>query len=164
MVAFEHPHPHGALAPTAHLELPFFDDAHRALANGLVAWSREQQVDEQQLAQAPVHRHRLRALARQPPHQRDEGQQQRDADDEQQPVVDVAAELAPEPGYQAVIGLGARAQQRRAGADQLHHADHQRRQPQHDAGFGEAGEQPVQSCHAGSAAEMTPPPRHTSPS
>ncbi|MBE0586880.1 MAG: acyl-CoA dehydrogenase family protein [Hydrogenophaga sp.] len=46
MVAFEHPHPHGALAPTAHLELPFFDDAHRALANGLVAWTREQQVDE----------------------------------------------------------------------------------------------------------------------
>ena len=36
MVAFEHPHPHGALAPTAHLELPFFEDAHRALANGLV--------------------------------------------------------------------------------------------------------------------------------
>lgn len=46
MVAFEHPHPHGALAPTAHLELPFFEDAHRALANGLVAWAREQQVDE----------------------------------------------------------------------------------------------------------------------
>ena len=46
MVAFEHPHPHGALAPTAHLELPFFDDAHRALANGLVAWAREQRVDE----------------------------------------------------------------------------------------------------------------------
>jgi len=46
MVAFEHPHPHGALAPTAHLELPFFDDAHRALANGLVAWTREQNVDE----------------------------------------------------------------------------------------------------------------------
>ncbi len=46
MVAFEHPHPHGALAPTAHLELPFFDDAHRALANALVAWTREQQVDE----------------------------------------------------------------------------------------------------------------------
>lgn len=46
MVAFEHPHPHGALAPTAHLELPFFDDAHRALANGLVAWAREQHVDE----------------------------------------------------------------------------------------------------------------------
>ena len=46
MVAFEHPHPHGALAPTAHLELPFFDDAHRALANGLVAWTREQRVDE----------------------------------------------------------------------------------------------------------------------
>lgn len=46
MVAFENPHPHGALAPTAHLELPFFDDAHRALANGLVAWAREQRVDE----------------------------------------------------------------------------------------------------------------------
>ena len=46
MVAFEHPHPHGALAPTAHLELPFFDDAHRALANGLVTWAREQHVDE----------------------------------------------------------------------------------------------------------------------
>lgn len=46
MVAFEHPHPHGALAPTAHLELPFFDDAHRSLANGLVAWAREQHVDE----------------------------------------------------------------------------------------------------------------------
>ena len=46
MVAFEHPHPHGALAPTAHLELPFFDDAHRALTNGLVAWAREQHVDE----------------------------------------------------------------------------------------------------------------------
>ncbi len=46
MVAFEHPHPHGALVPTAHLELPFFDDAHRALANGLVDWVREQRVDE----------------------------------------------------------------------------------------------------------------------
>lgn len=46
MVAFEHPHPHGALAPTAHLELPFFDDAHRALANALVEWAREQRVDE----------------------------------------------------------------------------------------------------------------------
>ena len=46
MVAFEPPPPHGALAPTAHLELPFFDDAHRALANGLVAWTREQRVDE----------------------------------------------------------------------------------------------------------------------
>ncbi len=46
MVALEHPHPHGALAPTAHLELPFFDDPHRALANGLVAWAREQHVDE----------------------------------------------------------------------------------------------------------------------
>jgi acyl-CoA dehydrogenase len=46
MVAFEHPHPHGALAPTAHLELPFFDDTHRARANGLVTWTREQHVDE----------------------------------------------------------------------------------------------------------------------
>jgi acyl-CoA dehydrogenase len=46
MIAFEHPHPHGPLAPTAHLELPFFDDAHRALANGLVTWVREQRVDE----------------------------------------------------------------------------------------------------------------------
>jgi acyl-CoA dehydrogenase len=46
LVAFEHPHPHDALAPTAHLELPFFDDAHRALANGLVSWAREQRVDE----------------------------------------------------------------------------------------------------------------------
>jgi acyl-CoA dehydrogenase len=46
MAAFEHPHPHGALAPTAHLELPFFDDTHRALANQLVVWAREQKVDE----------------------------------------------------------------------------------------------------------------------
>lgn len=46
MVAFEQPHPHGALAPTAHLELPFFDDTHRALANGLVDWARSQRVDE----------------------------------------------------------------------------------------------------------------------
>ena len=46
MIAFEHPHPHGALAPTAHLELPLFDDAHRALASGLLAWTREQRVDE----------------------------------------------------------------------------------------------------------------------
>jgi len=46
LVAFEHPHPHGALAPTAHLELPFFDDTHRALANGLVDWARGQRVDE----------------------------------------------------------------------------------------------------------------------
>ncbi len=45
-MAFEHPHPHGALAPTSHLELPFFDDGHRALANGLVAWARVQRVDE----------------------------------------------------------------------------------------------------------------------
>lgn len=36
MVAFEHPHPHGALLPTGHLALPFFDDRHRALANALV--------------------------------------------------------------------------------------------------------------------------------
>jgi acyl-CoA dehydrogenase len=46
VVAFEHPHPHGALAPTGHLELPFFDDTHRALANQLVIWAREQRVDE----------------------------------------------------------------------------------------------------------------------
>ncbi|MDP1896100.1 MAG: acyl-CoA dehydrogenase family protein [Hydrogenophaga sp.] len=46
MVAFEHPHPHGAQVPTAHLELPFFDDTHRTLAHGLVAWAREQRVDE----------------------------------------------------------------------------------------------------------------------
>ena len=46
MVAFEHPHPHGALIPTEHLELPFFDDTHRTLAHGLVAWAREQRVDE----------------------------------------------------------------------------------------------------------------------
>ena len=46
MVALQHPHPHDALAPTTHLELPFFDDAHRALAHGLVAWTRGQRVDE----------------------------------------------------------------------------------------------------------------------
>jgi acyl-CoA dehydrogenase len=46
MVAFEHPHPHGARVPTAHLELPFFDDTHRTLAHGLVAWAGEQRVDE----------------------------------------------------------------------------------------------------------------------
>ena len=46
MAAFEHPHPHVALPPLAHLELPFFDDAHRSLANGLVEWVRTQQVDE----------------------------------------------------------------------------------------------------------------------
>ncbi len=46
MAAFEHPHPHAALPPLAHLELPFFDDAHRALANGLVDWAKTQQVDE----------------------------------------------------------------------------------------------------------------------
>ena len=46
MVAFEQPHPHGALPPLAHLELPFFDDAHRALANRLAPWAAAQQVDE----------------------------------------------------------------------------------------------------------------------
>jgi len=46
MAGFEHPHPHGMLVPTAHLELPFFDDAHRALANGLTAWTHAQRVDE----------------------------------------------------------------------------------------------------------------------
>ena len=46
MVAFEHPHPHGPLASTAHLELPFFDDHHRAMANRLVEWLKSQQVDE----------------------------------------------------------------------------------------------------------------------
>ena len=46
MAAFEHPHPHAALPPLAHLELPFFDDAHRALANGLLDWAKTQQVDE----------------------------------------------------------------------------------------------------------------------
>ena len=33
---------------TAHLALPFFDDAHRALADGLVPWAAAQQVDELQ--------------------------------------------------------------------------------------------------------------------
>lgn len=46
MVAFEHPHPHETLPPLAHLELPFFDDAHRALANRLAAWAGAQAVDE----------------------------------------------------------------------------------------------------------------------
>lgn len=31
---------------TAHLALPFFDDAHRALADGLLPWAAAQQVDE----------------------------------------------------------------------------------------------------------------------
>ncbi|CAN7517000.1 acyl-CoA dehydrogenase family protein [Acidovorax sp. LjRoot117] len=31
---------------TAHLALPFFDDTHRALADGLVPWAAAQQVDE----------------------------------------------------------------------------------------------------------------------
>ncbi|RYZ00605.1 MAG: acyl-CoA dehydrogenase, partial [Comamonadaceae bacterium] len=30
---------------TAHLALPFFDDAHRTLALGLVPWAAAQQVD-----------------------------------------------------------------------------------------------------------------------
>ncbi len=46
MIAFEHPHPHVARPPLAHLELPFFDDTHRALAHDLADWSRTQQVDE----------------------------------------------------------------------------------------------------------------------
>ena len=46
MVAFEHPHPHGPLPPMAHLELPFFDDAHRAMANRLATWAANQHVDE----------------------------------------------------------------------------------------------------------------------
>jgi acyl-CoA dehydrogenase len=46
MVAFEHPHPHADLPPMAHLELPFFDDAHRAMANHLAIWAGEQHVDE----------------------------------------------------------------------------------------------------------------------
>src|SRR3989344_5788090 len=31
---------------TAHLALPFFDDAHRAVAEGLVPWAAAQAVDE----------------------------------------------------------------------------------------------------------------------
>ena len=31
---------------TAHLALPYFDDAHRALAEGLVPWAAAQEVDE----------------------------------------------------------------------------------------------------------------------
>jgi acyl-CoA dehydrogenase len=46
MVAFEHPHPHGALPPLAHLDLPFFNDGHRAMANALAVWTGEQRVDE----------------------------------------------------------------------------------------------------------------------
>ncbi len=46
MVAFEHPHPHETLPPLAHLELPFFDDAHRAMGNRLATWAGEQAVDE----------------------------------------------------------------------------------------------------------------------
>ena len=46
MVAFEHPHPHRALPPLAHLDLPFFNDGHRSMANALAAWAGEQRVDE----------------------------------------------------------------------------------------------------------------------
>ena len=31
---------------TAHLALPFFDDAHRELARGLLPWTAAQDVDE----------------------------------------------------------------------------------------------------------------------
>ena len=33
-------------APAGHLALPFFDEAHRTLANGLRAWAPAQDVDE----------------------------------------------------------------------------------------------------------------------
>ena len=33
-------------APTGHLDLPFFGDAHRALGRDLVAWAPTQDVDE----------------------------------------------------------------------------------------------------------------------
>jgi acyl-CoA dehydrogenase len=46
MVAFEHPHPHAPVPPTAHLDLPFFDDTHRQLAPALVEWTAQQTVDE----------------------------------------------------------------------------------------------------------------------
>lgn len=46
MVAFEHPHPHGLVPSTAHLELPFFDAHHRHMAPQLVAWAAQQPVDE----------------------------------------------------------------------------------------------------------------------
>ena len=36
-----------ALAPTAHLQLPFFDAAHQQLAADLSAWAAVQDVDEQ---------------------------------------------------------------------------------------------------------------------
>ena len=46
MVAFDRPHPPVPTAPTEHLDLPFFGDAHRTLAHDLVAWAGAQQVDE----------------------------------------------------------------------------------------------------------------------
>ncbi|QCB48026.1 acyl-CoA dehydrogenase family protein [Hydrogenophaga sp. PAMC20947] len=46
MVAFEHPHPRSEPPPMAHLELPFFNDGHRAMAPSLAAWAGEQRVDE----------------------------------------------------------------------------------------------------------------------
>jgi acyl-CoA dehydrogenase len=46
MVAFEHPHPHVQPPPGAHLDLPFFDDAHRRMAPALAAWAAQQHVDE----------------------------------------------------------------------------------------------------------------------
>lgn len=49
MVAFDTPHPHAdlpAAPPQAHLALPFFDEAHRALGPALAAWAVEQVVDE----------------------------------------------------------------------------------------------------------------------
>ncbi|MCW5653884.1 acyl-CoA dehydrogenase [Hydrogenophaga sp.] len=44
MVAFDRPH--GMHPPQAQWELPFFDDAHRALAPALADWTAAQQVDE----------------------------------------------------------------------------------------------------------------------
>jgi acyl-CoA dehydrogenase len=46
MVAFEHPHPLVPPPSGAHLELPFFDDAHRAMAPALTEWAGLQHVDE----------------------------------------------------------------------------------------------------------------------
>lgn len=49
MVAFEHPHLHPLdeiRPPLSHLDLPFFEDAHRQLGPALVAWAGEQVVDE----------------------------------------------------------------------------------------------------------------------
>lgn len=46
MVAFDRPHPHLPSPQQNHLELPFFDDAHRAMAKQLAVWTSEQSVDE----------------------------------------------------------------------------------------------------------------------